>query len=100
MGRGMASNLVRKGYQVRVHDLAQDRVKALEALGAQAAADIRVIAASCDVVFTMLPDSASVKEVIGGRGGLIEHGRRGTTLVDMSTIDPMVTDRLAAEATA
>jgi 4-hydroxybutyrate dehydrogenase/sulfolactaldehyde 3-reductase len=100
MGKPMASNLARKGFQVRVHDLAQDRVQALAALGAQAAADIRVIAASCDVVFTMLPDSASVKEVVGGRGGLIEHGRRGMTIVDMSTIDPLVTDRLAAEAAA
>src|SRR5262249_58597108 len=42
---------------------------------------------------------ASVQEVIGGRGGVIEHGRRGTTIVDMSTIDPLVTDRLAADAT-
>jgi 4-hydroxybutyrate dehydrogenase/sulfolactaldehyde 3-reductase len=48
----------------------------------------------------MLPDSAAVKEVIGGRGGLIEHGRRGMAIVDMSTIDPLVTDKLAAECAA
>lgn len=93
----MASNLCRKGFRVRVHDIDRDRVRALEAIGAQAAADARGLN-DCDVVFTMLPDSASVTEVIGGRGGLIEHGRRGMTIVDMSTIDPRVTDRLAAEA--
>jgi len=100
MGRGMASNLVRKGFRVRVHDVDRERVKALESLGAEAAADVRVIAAGCDVVFTMLPDSAVVNEVVGGRGGLIEHGRRGMVIVDMSTIDPLVTDKLAAEAAA
>jgi len=100
MGRPMASNLVRKGFRVCVHDVVAAPVRALEALGAQSAADVRGVAAASDVVFTMLPDSAAVKEVIGGRGGLIEHGRRGTTVVDMSTIDPLVTDRLAAEASA
>jgi len=98
MGRPMASNLARKGFNVRVHDVDRDRVRALETLGAETAADVRGVASSSDVVFTMLPDSASVLEVIGGRGGLIEHGRAGQTIVDMSTIDPLVTDRLAAEA--
>jgi 4-hydroxybutyrate dehydrogenase/sulfolactaldehyde 3-reductase len=100
MGKPMASNLVRKGFRVCVHDVVAAPVRALEALGAQSAADVRGVAAASDVVFTMLPDSAAVQEVIGGRGGLLEHGRRGTTVVDMSTIDPLVTDRLAAEASA
>ncbi|HKV98931.1 MAG TPA: NAD(P)-binding domain-containing protein [Vicinamibacterales bacterium] len=100
MGKPMASNLARKGFRVCVYDIAAAPVRALEALGAQSATDVRGVAAASDVIFTMLPDSAAVKEVIGGRGGLIEHGRRGTTIVDMSTIDPLVTDRLAAEAAA
>jgi 4-hydroxybutyrate dehydrogenase/sulfolactaldehyde 3-reductase len=98
MGRPMAANLVRKGFHVRVHDVARDRVRALETLGAAPAADVRDVATASDVIFTMLPDSESVKEVIGGRGGVIEHGRSGATIVDMSTIDPLVTDRLASEA--
>src|SRR5215472_15414877 len=99
MGRPMAANLCRKGFRVCVHDVASDRVRALEALGATAAIDVRSVATTADVVFTMLPDSDAVEEVIGGRGGLLEHGRPGTAIVDMSTIDPLVTDRLAAEAT-
>lgn len=96
----MAANLRRKGFTLVVHDLNPAPVQALEALGARRAADVRGVAAASDVVFTMLPDSASVMEVIGGRGGLIEHGRAGQTIVDMSTIDPLVTDRLAAETAA
>jgi len=98
MGRPMAANLCRKGFHLRVHDVRRDRVQALEAMGAEPAADVRGVGAACGIVFTMLPDSASVEEVIGGRGGLIEHGRAGATIVDMSTIDPRVTDRLATAA--
>jgi 4-hydroxybutyrate dehydrogenase/sulfolactaldehyde 3-reductase len=100
MGRPMAANLCRKGFQLRVYDVAADRVRALAALGAEGASDVRGIATACDAVFTMLPDSGAVQEVLGGRGGVLEHGRRGTTIVDMSTIDPLVTDRLAKEAAA
>lgn len=98
MGRPMAANLCRKGFALRVFDVDATRVRALTALGAEAATDIRGMATACDIVFTMLPDSGAVQEVIGGRGGILEHGRRGATIVDMSTIDPRVTDRLAAEA--
>ena len=98
MGRPMASNLVRKGFRVRAYDAVGERVRALAAIGAETTADVRGVASGSDVVFTMLPDSASVQEVIGGRGGLIEHGQQGTTIVDMSTIDPRVTDRLATAA--
>ena len=44
MGRPMAANLVRKGFHVRVHDVARDRVRALETLGAAPAADVRDVA--------------------------------------------------------
>lgn len=98
MGRPMAANLCRKGFPLRVYDVAPERVRALTSIGAEPATDIRGIATACDVVITMLPDSAAVQEVIGGRGGVLEHGRRGATIVDMSTIDPRVTDRLAGEA--
>lgn len=98
MGRPMAANLSRKGFPLRVYDVSPDRVSMLTSVGAEAATDIRGIATACDIVFTMLPDSAAVQEVVGGRGGLLEHGRRGATIVDMSTIDPRVTDRLAADA--
>jgi 4-hydroxybutyrate dehydrogenase/sulfolactaldehyde 3-reductase len=94
----MAANLCRKGFPVVVYDVNPAPVKTLAGLGARTAVDVRGVATESDVVFTMLPDSGSVKEVIGGRGGVIEHGRSGATIVDMSTIDPLVTDKLASEA--
>ena len=100
MGRPMASNLCRKGWKPLVFDINAAPMRTLEGLGARAAEDVAGVAGECDIVFTMLPTTASVQDVIGGRGGLIEKLQAGSLIVDMSTIDPLVTDRLAADAAA
>lgn len=100
MGRGMAANLARKGESLVVHDVADAPVRALVELGARAASGPAELAAASDIIFTMLPTTASVAQVMSGANGLIAHARAGATIVDMSTIDPLVTDRLAAEAAA
>jgi 4-hydroxybutyrate dehydrogenase/sulfolactaldehyde 3-reductase len=100
MGRPMASNLCRKGFQLVVHDINAEPVSALERLGARGAASVAELARSSDIVFTMLPDSAAVETVISGPGGILSTERPGRTIVDMSTIDPLVTDRLAAAVTS
>ena len=100
MGRPMASNLCRKGSHLVVFDVNPEPVRALEALGARAGRDVAEVAGASDVVFTMLPASAAVEEVVNGPSGLIAAGRPGSVIVDMSTIDPALTDRLAAAATA
>ena len=97
MGRPMAANLVRKGFSLVVHDVNPQPIHELTALGARAAASVRD-AAAADVVFTMLPNSAIVEDVISGAEGVLAHARRGAVIVDMSTIDPSVTDRLAEAA--
>jgi 4-hydroxybutyrate dehydrogenase/sulfolactaldehyde 3-reductase len=94
----MASNLCRKGTPPLVFDIVSERMKSVEALGARAAGDVAAVAAASDIVFTMLPTTASVEDVVGN--GLIPQGRPGQIVVDMSTIDPLVTDRLAAAAAA
>jgi 4-hydroxybutyrate dehydrogenase / sulfolactaldehyde 3-reductase len=98
MGRPMASNLCRQGFTPIVFDLDESRVAALEALGAGRAAHTAAVARASDVVFTMLPDSASVEQVLCGENGMLEHLPAGAAVVDMSTVDPLVTDRLAAVA--
>src|SRR5690349_18428665 len=98
MGRPMAANLIRKGFSLVVHDVNPTPVQELSAAGARAASSVRDAAASADVVFTMLPNSAIVEKVIAGADGVLAHARRGTVIVDMSTIDPAVTDRLAEAA--
>jgi 4-hydroxybutyrate dehydrogenase / sulfolactaldehyde 3-reductase len=98
MGRPMASNLCRKGSSLVVFDVVTERVRALEAVGARGAADVVSVVNDSDIVFTMLPTTASVESVVGDQ--LIPQGRRGQVIVDMSTIDPLVTDRLATAAAA
>jgi 4-hydroxybutyrate dehydrogenase/sulfolactaldehyde 3-reductase len=95
MGRPMASNLRRKGFDLIVHDLNPAPVRALEELGAQVGATVAAVATTSDTVLTMLPNSAVVEEVFAG---VFAASRGPQLLVDMSTVAPEVTDRVAAEA--
>ena len=95
MGCPMASNLVRKGFDLVVHDIAADRVDTLARLGALSAASPAEVAARAEVVITMLPGPASVREVITGQEGVLATARKGTIVMDMSTIDPETTDAMA-----
>jgi 4-hydroxybutyrate dehydrogenase/sulfolactaldehyde 3-reductase len=96
----MASNLCRKGFPLTVYDVNPAAVRMLEPLGARVAADCAAVAAGSDVLFTMLPNSADVEDVLAGSGEVLPRLRAGSVIVDMSTIDPLVTDRLAAAAAA
>jgi 4-hydroxybutyrate dehydrogenase / sulfolactaldehyde 3-reductase len=94
MGRPMSSNLCGKGFQLAVHDINLNAVRDLEKAGARASTPIE-IAAACDIIITMLPNSHIVETVVMD---ILPHVHRGALIMDMSTIDPAVTDRLAAEA--
>lgn len=98
MGRPMASNLRNKGFELVVHDIDRQAVDALVALGAQAGDGIAAIARDCRIVITMLPTNAEVEAVALGPDGIFANATPGTILMDMSTIDPLATDRLSAEA--
>jgi 4-hydroxybutyrate dehydrogenase/sulfolactaldehyde 3-reductase len=98
MGRPMASNLVRKGFPLIVHDIVAKPVATLAALGAKTAPNVAAVTKASEIVITMLPDSAAVEDVIMGAGGVLEHAHAGMTIMDMSTIDPLVTDRVASAA--
>ncbi|TXL68151.1 NAD(P)-dependent oxidoreductase [Zeimonas arvi] len=98
MGRPMASNLRKKGFELAVHDIDRQAVDALVALGARAGASIADIARECRIVITMLPTHLEVEAVALGSDGIFANAAPGTILMDMSTIDPLATDRLSAEA--
>ncbi len=100
MGRPMASNLQRKGFALVVYDVNEAPVRTLAGLGAVPAASVAEVATRCDVVFTVLPSHVEVEQVVLGAGGLAEHGREGLLLVEMSTVDPAATDRIAAALAA
>jgi 4-hydroxybutyrate dehydrogenase / sulfolactaldehyde 3-reductase len=100
MGRPMASNLQRKGFPLVVFDINPAPIADLERLGACGAAGSAAVAAASDIVITMLPDSASVEAVVLGADGVLAHMRPGCLVMDMSTIDPLLTDRMAGSAAA
>lgn len=100
MGRPMAANLCRKGFHVAAFDLNPAPIAAVAALGARAAASTAEATRGSTVVITMLPDSAAVEQVIAGPDGVLAHLAAGSLIIDMSTVDPLVTDRLVAAAAA
>jgi 2-hydroxy-3-oxopropionate reductase len=100
MGKPMASNLVAKGHSLIVHSRSRGPVDALVELGARAATSPAEIAREASVVFTMLPDTPDVEQVLTGPGGVLSAFRPGTIIVDMSSISPAATRRMASEAAA
>ncbi len=100
MGKPMAHNLLKAGFPVVVHNRHQEVTDELVAAGASPGARPRDIAASCDVLITMLPDAPQVEEVLLGTGGVIKGSRAGLTVIDMSTISPIVTRTLAERLAA
>ena len=100
MGRPMAINLIKKGFDLLVHDINTDAVATVCAAGAKAGSGIADIARQCGIIITMLPSSVEVEAVCLGTGGVFAHAQPGALLMDMSTIDPLATDRLNAAANA
>jgi 4-hydroxybutyrate dehydrogenase/sulfolactaldehyde 3-reductase len=100
MGRGMASNLCRKGFDLVVYDINAEAVQALVKLDARAAGSIAEASKNVDVIITMLPNSAIVQEAVAGQNGILANARAGTIVMDMSTVAPEVTDQLAAATKA
>lgn len=100
MGRPMATNLLRSGHNLVVHDANPQAVEPLVALGARPAPTPRVLAAECDVVVTMLPAPPDVRAVVHGDEGVLAGLRRGGVLIDMSTIDPLTIKEIAQSAAA
>ena len=94
MGRPMAKNLLKAGYPLVVHSRSQGPVQELVGAGAKAASSPKDVAAQSDVVITMLPNSPDVELVALGKDGLIEGVKRGQLFADMSTISPLVSQKV------
>jgi 2-hydroxy-3-oxopropionate reductase len=95
MGRPMARNLLKAGYPLLVHSRSQGPVDEIVKAGAKAAASPKDVAGQCDVLITMLPNSPDVELVVLGPNGIIEGARRGLIFADMSTISPIVSQKIA-----
>ena len=99
MGKPMAKNLIKAGYPLVVWKHVDDRpVKELVSFGAREASSLKQLAEASDIVITMLPDSAEVKEVVLGANGVLAGAKKGLTIIDMSSISPFAAQKIAAEA--
>lgn len=97
MGKPMAKNLLKAGYELVVMDRNQGSVDEIVAAGASAAATPKAVAEQTELIITMLPNSPHVKEVVLGVNGVIEGAKPGTIVADMSSIAPLVSRELSAE---
>ena len=96
MGKPMAKNLLKAGYDLTVNDLNQDAVAEIAAAGAKTASNAE-IGETCDLVLTMLPNSPHVKAVMLGEDGVAAHMKPGSVFIDMSSINPVASKEIAAE---
>ncbi len=100
MGQPMASNIVRKGTALTVYDIDAARMEPVVALGATGAKTVAEAVAGADIVITMLPATQHVEAVVTGANGVLENVGKGSLLLDMSTIAPTGTDRIAKACAA
>jgi len=100
LGGAVASRLLAAGHTVVGFDVAGERVAALEACGGKGAESAVAVTRAVDAVLTLLPSLASVEEVVLGSAGLITAARPGQPIVQMSTISPALTERLAGALAA
>jgi 2-hydroxy-3-oxopropionate reductase len=97
MGKPMAKNLLRKGYRLTVYNRSRPPIVELEGLGARGVNSSKEVAESSDVVITMLPDSHDVEQVVLGSNGVSSGIKTGSILIDMSTISPITTKKIAGQ---
>jgi 2-hydroxy-3-oxopropionate reductase len=95
MGKPMAQNLLKAGYALVILNRHSAVTEEFTALGASVADSPGDVAARSDVVITMLPDSPQVEEIMLGTNGVMHGAHDGLTVIDMSTISPVVTQRIA-----
>ena len=96
MGKPMAKNLLKAGYELVVFDINQDAVNEVVAAGAKSAPTSKDVAAQSEVVITMLPNSPHVKAAVLGANGVLEGAKPGLVLIDMSSIAPLASQEIAA----
>lgn len=98
MGKPMAKNLLKAGFDVTVTTHKQAVIDEMVAAGAKAAKNAKdEIEQGCDVIITMLPNSPQVKEVALGKDGILDAKKSGITLIDMSSIDPVESKTVGAK---
>ncbi len=95
MGGPMAQNILNAGHEVTVHNRSREKEEPLAQTGAQRAASPQEAAAGAEVIITCVSDTPDVEAIILGNRGVIHGAQQGAIVVDMSTISPIATRRIA-----
>ncbi len=100
MGKRMGQRLLDAGYSLWAHDLQPEALELARQAGANPAPSIEALTAACSVIITMLPGPPEVEAVILGSGGILEHAKPDTLLLEMSSSYPPVTRRICDQVRA
>lgn len=100
MGKPMAKNLLKAGHALVVYDVLAAPMDELAAAGAERGASAKDVAARSAMVITMLPDGPEVEQAVLGAGGVLEGAKPGTLVIDMSSISPIVAQKVGAACAA
>ncbi|MGG0248336.1 NAD(P)-dependent oxidoreductase [Peribacillus frigoritolerans] len=98
MGKSMAAHLLKAGFDVFVYTRTKDKSSELLSQGAKWAAAPKEIAQKANVIISMVGYPSDVEEIYLGENGLIENGKQGTYLIDMTTSTPTLAVKIAEEA--
>ncbi|MGW8425775.1 MULTISPECIES: NAD(P)-dependent oxidoreductase [Bacillaceae] len=98
MGKSMAANLLKAGFEVFVYTRTKDKASELLLQGAKWASAPKEIAQKANVIISMVGYPSDVEEIYLGKNGLIENGKQGTHLIDMTTSTPSLAVKIAEEA--
>jgi 3-hydroxyisobutyrate dehydrogenase len=96
MGKPMSLNLIKAGYPLVAYDVNVEPLALLREKGAMIEESSQDVAGKSDVVITMLPNSQNVEEAVLGARGVLAGVRGGSVVIDMSTIDPSVSRKIAS----
>ncbi len=100
MGKPMSKNLLKAGHSLVVYDVRPEPVEEVVAAGAEQGASAKDVAGRAGIMITMLPDGPDVEQAILGPGGVLEGAPAGAIVIDMSSISPVVAQKVGAACAA
>jgi 2-hydroxy-3-oxopropionate reductase len=97
MGKPMTKNLIDAGYPLLVYDINHKALEEMVDYGAKSVSSCKEVASQSEIIITMLPNSPEVEKVVLGEDGVIEGIKKGQILIDMSSIAPLISQKVAKE---
>ena len=98
MGKPMARNLMKAGYSLTIYNRSRSPMDELAAEGAELAGSSMEVAQRTEIFIAMVPDSPDSEDVVIGPKGALKGAKAGSVIIDMSSIAPLTSQKLAAEA--